>query len=270
MGAWPEAATGGCLCGAVRYRAAGAPEGVIYCHCESCRSHAGAPVVALAGYAAAQITYTSGAPRHHASSPGVARAFCGACGTPLTWEGEGLIEILVATLDAPEAFAPALHIHHDERLAWFDTGDTLPRYAVWHDDGGEPAVSRPAAAEAQIALVTRYFAAVDGEDLDAVLDTLTDDCHFTVETHNVALHGKTEISAMFRRLWANHRAVRHIDFRFVPDPGGDRISAQFRVENTEHDGSLTTKSNCNFFDLADGRFSRVAVYMAGPNTLDHA
>ena len=120
----------------------------------------------------------------------------------------------------------------------------------------------------QIALVEAYFAAVDGEHLAGILDTLTRDCVFTVETHGVTLTGTDEITAMFHRLWSNHRAVRHYEFRFVPDPSGGRIAAQFRVENTEQDGSLTHKSNCNVFDIRDGRFSRIAVYMTGANTLN--
>ncbi len=119
------------------------------------------------------------------------------------------------------------------------------------------------------ALVRRYFAAVDAADLDGVLATLHDDCVFTVETHGVRLEGREAISGMFRRLWANHRAVRHYEFRVLAAPGWNRIAAQFQVENTEKDGSLTHKSNCNFFDFRDGRFSHIAVYMAGPNTLDH-
>lgn len=123
-------------------------------------------------------------------------------------------------------------------------------------------------AKDQIALVETYFSAVDGEDLPAILATLTPECVFTVETHGVRLQGEAEISGMFHRLWANHKAVRHTDFVHVPDPASGRIASRFRVENTEHDGSVTHKSNCNFFELDGGRFSRIAVYMAGANTLD--
>ena len=35
---------GSCLCGAVRFAAIGQPESVVWCHCESCRKHSGAPV----------------------------------------------------------------------------------------------------------------------------------------------------------------------------------------------------------------------------------
>ncbi|MDA9947566.1 nuclear transport factor 2 family protein [Planktomarina temperata] len=122
--------------------------------------------------------------------------------------------------------------------------------------------------QGQIDLVTRYFAAVDGEDIDALLSTLTHDCVFTVETHGVRLEGLGEITGMFRRLWDSHAAVLHHKFTFVPDSDGNRIAARFTVDNTEHDGSHTYKSNCNFFDISGDRFSAVAVYMTGVNTLD--
>ena len=119
-----------------------------------------------------------------------------------------------------------------------------------------------------IDLVERYFAAVDGEDFEGVSATLTDDCVFTVETHGVELRGRGEIEGMFRRLWADHAAVQHRDFVHVPAPEDGRIATRFQVVNTHHDGSLVHKSNCNFFEVRDGRFHRVAVYMAGENTLD--
>jgi ketosteroid isomerase-like protein len=119
----------------------------------------------------------------------------------------------------------------------------------------------------QIALVTRYFDAVDGENLPGLLETLAPDCVFSVETHGARLEGHGEISAMFTRLWADHASVCHHEFTHVPDPETGRIASRFTVRNTEHDGSLTHKSNCNFFETEDGRFTTVRVYMAGPNTL---
>lgn len=131
--------TGGCMCGTVRYKATGAPLSSLYCHCTSCRKHTGAPVVSLLGYKVDQVEYTHGKPKKYQSSPGVERAFCDQCGTPLTWEGDGgelgpLVEFLISTLDDPEAFPPECHIHHTERLSWFETSDTLPRYRVWDDE----------------------------------------------------------------------------------------------------------------------------------------
>jgi ketosteroid isomerase-like protein len=119
-----------------------------------------------------------------------------------------------------------------------------------------------------IALVSEYFAGVDGEDIGRVLATLTEDCRFTVETHGVELTGHDEIRDMLERLWAAHAAVRHDRFVFVPAAAQGRIAAQFRVTNTHDDGTMAYKSNCNFFHLRDGRFDSVAVYMAGENTLN--
>ena len=42
------------------------------------------------------------------------------------------------------------------------------------------------------------------------------------------------------RLRADHRAVLHDQFRFVPDAEAGRIAVQFQVTNTEPDGSLTS------------------------------
>ncbi len=135
----PDKATGGCMCGAVRYEASGAPASSMYCHCTSCRKHTGAPVVMLVGYKRDQVTFSGDARKIYQSSPGVGRGFCDQCGTPLTWEGDGgelgpLVEVTISTLDNPDDFPPQGHIHHAEKLSWFETSDTLPRYRVWDDE----------------------------------------------------------------------------------------------------------------------------------------
>ena len=127
--------TGGCLCGAVRYRATGAPFWVGHCHCLSCRRHTGAPLVTFVGFKKDQVAFTEGERQIYESSPGVGRAFCGRCGTPLTWEGEShlsgrgpIVEFHISTLDDPGAFRPSNHVFYPERIAWFDVADDLPRH----------------------------------------------------------------------------------------------------------------------------------------------
>jgi len=115
--------------------------------------------------------------------------------------------------------------------------------------------------------VLRYFAAVDGEDIDALLETLTKDCVFRVETHGIELRGHDAIRGMFERLWSAHAKVKHHAFRHVVDADAGRIASQFQVVNTHPDGSLTHKFNCNFFTDNAGRFGAVSVYMTGDNTL---
>lgn len=114
-------------------------------------------------------------------------------------------------------------------------------------------------------MVDRYFAAVDAEDWGTIRALLTPACVFRVETHGIELHGHAQIETMFRNLWSSHNAVSHHTFRYICE--GARVSVQFQVENTELDGSVTHKSNCNFFDVEGAQFNRVSVYMAGENTL---
>ena len=132
---------GGCQCGAVRYAAQGAPAYVPYCHCRSCRKATGAPVVAFVVFEADRVRFTRGRRAFHESSPGVKRAFCRDCGTPLSyeaeWGGRTVVELYVGTLDAPERVTPDRHVFVDHRLAWFDVHDALPRY------GGTSAGTRP-------------------------------------------------------------------------------------------------------------------------------
>ena len=121
-----------------------------------------------------------------------------------------------------------------------------------------------------IELVRTYFAGVDGEDLEKIFSTFTDDCRFSVETHEIELRGQDAIRGMFERLWSNHATVQHDNFRFVVDAEHGKIAVQFRVTNTFDNGEKIFKSNCNFFTIRDGFFDTVAVYMAGENTLDQA
>lgn len=119
-------------------------------------------------------------------------------------------------------------------------------------------------------MVLKYFRGVDEEDINMIMETLTEDCLFSVETHGVRLVGHDAIRGMFDRLWANHAWVKHDQFHFVEDQNSDDIAVRFQVTNQLHDGRNVYKSNCNFFTARDGRFSEVRVYMTGENTLDQA
>lgn len=125
--------TGGCMCGAVRYTIMGAPSRVLHCHCQSCRTHTGAPMATLAVFRADQITFSGEARKPFASAPGVERAFCGTCGTSLTWEtvfgAEGaLCALHISSFDDPDAMTPTGHSFYSERISWFDVDDKLPRH----------------------------------------------------------------------------------------------------------------------------------------------
>ncbi len=132
--------TGGCLCGAVRYETTGLSFEINHCHCHSCRKHSGAAVVTLAGFMADQVTFSGETRKIYQSSPGVGRAFCGTCGTPLTWEGHSsgrggpIFEIHISTFDDPNLLVPTAHAFDPERIPWFDIADNLPRYQGFAGD----------------------------------------------------------------------------------------------------------------------------------------
>jgi hypothetical protein len=131
---------GGCMCGAVRYQVAGDSFDISHCHCLSCRKHNGGPVVTLAGFRADQVSWSGAERKIYESSPGVGRAFCIECGTPLTWEGDGgeglgpIFEFHISTFDHPELMVPTAHTFARERIAWFDIADELPRYEGFSED----------------------------------------------------------------------------------------------------------------------------------------
>jgi hypothetical protein len=89
-------------------------------------------VVAFVVFTADQVEWLVGDRSLYESSPGVLRAFCRDCGTPLTWEGNDagseLVEFHISTLDNPDEFPPNEHTHHDERISWFEVADKLPRH----------------------------------------------------------------------------------------------------------------------------------------------
>lgn len=126
-----EVVTGRCLCGAVRFEARGAPVWVGYCHCLSCRRNTGSAVATFVGFREEQVIYTEGERSFYASSPGVRRGFCAACGTPLTYEAErypGEIHLYLSTLDETQRYEPQFHVYFAERVPWFEVVDDLPRY----------------------------------------------------------------------------------------------------------------------------------------------
>ena len=131
-------ATGGCQCGANRFKIFGVPHLAEYCHCNSCRKASGAPVMAWVGMALADFKITQGTPECYASSAVVKRTFCKVCGTSLTQfatEFPGEIYVSISILDDQTSISPDTHIWRSDRLPWFETTDNLPRYSHFKSDG---------------------------------------------------------------------------------------------------------------------------------------
>ena len=117
-------ATGGCLCGAIRYTAIGLPQLAGLCFCSDCRKASGSGFIPFMGYDAISLSF-SGSPRQHRSLSArgteAVRNFCGECGSLVFGGIVGLDTahtIYAGTLDDPTNFVPAIGIFGRDRPAW--------------------------------------------------------------------------------------------------------------------------------------------------------
>ena len=135
---------GGCLCGAVRFRADGAPTYVNFCHCRMCQKASGAPMMAWATFARDKVVFPKMQPRIRKSSAKAERGFCGECGSALIWQRPGAttLDLAVASFDDPDALTPSEHIWTESRARWLKLTDQLPRYR--HQHGSDPDQDREA------------------------------------------------------------------------------------------------------------------------------
>ena len=138
--------TGGCQCGAVRYRLEAEPTGANVCHCRMCQKASGGPFMAFAGVRFDELVWTRGAPRVFASSALAERGFCADCGTPLTYRllDRDRISVTIGSLDRPSAVAPEMQYG-----AEFEAG--LARVRFPRCRGG---TSRPFSAPQPLALAS--------------------------------------------------------------------------------------------------------------------
>jgi catechol 2,3-dioxygenase-like lactoylglutathione lyase family enzyme len=135
----PESFDGGCLCGAVRYRATGEASLATLCHCASCRRASAAPAVAWVTFPEGAFAFTRGEPVRFRSSPPVVRSFCGRCGTPLTYQHEAFaraVDVTTASLDEPERCPPVDHTWSSERLPWWRPEPRWPELPRSRAEGG--------------------------------------------------------------------------------------------------------------------------------------
>jgi len=124
--------TGGCLCGAVRYRLASAPFDAGWCHCRMCQRNSGSPAMVFARVPADDFVIEGGREhlRRYRSSEKAERWFCGQCGTPLLFRDLAgtTHDFSVATLDSPGTVVPEFHIYYASRIEWAEAADDLPRF----------------------------------------------------------------------------------------------------------------------------------------------
>ena len=118
--------TGGCACGAIRYRISGAPAISIACHCTFCQRRTGSAFATLAFFPQDSVELTQGQHQVFLSESdethrGLRMWFCPTCGTPFGHQAEvrpGMTAISLGTLDRPDAVPIQRHIWLRSKQPW--------------------------------------------------------------------------------------------------------------------------------------------------------
>ena len=132
--------TGGCLCGAVRFRTDSDPLWVGHCHCEMCRRQTGGVMGSFVAFPAGSVEWLGKEPQRYRSSEHVERGFCPTCGSTLTFQRIHETAIAVGALDHPETLTPGhapagsaidCHVFFEQRIPWLEIADNLVRHERW-------------------------------------------------------------------------------------------------------------------------------------------
>ena len=133
--------TGGCACGAIRFKITAPLVGVGACHCADCQkaSGGGPNYVALAPREA--FVKTKGTPKEYhsraESGAEATRVFCGDCGTPL-WslpENQPFMPVKLGAFDDSSDFSPGMHIYVSSAPPWHVIGEGVPTFPKMPPNG---------------------------------------------------------------------------------------------------------------------------------------
>lgn len=129
-------ASGGCLCGAIRYRVGGPLREVVFCHCSRCRRTHG-HFAAYTACARADLELLEARGLRWYESDERRRGFCAECGASVFWEREEspTVSISAGTVDEPTGLNPGRHIF---------TADAGDYYEVSEAGSGPAGANSPA------------------------------------------------------------------------------------------------------------------------------
>lgn len=130
---------GGCLCGAVRYVADGAPVVVAHCHCEACQRASGAGHSSAAMFPDDRFRLTGAVAEYNYISDNVnevTRVFCPICSSPIFGRNSGMVgyvSITLGTLDDSSGFDPEASVFARNRKPWDVMDECLPTFEAQPD-----------------------------------------------------------------------------------------------------------------------------------------
>jgi hypothetical protein len=135
-----EGFTGGCACGAVRYRMTSAPMFVNCCHCRDCQRQTGTAFVINGIIETSRIDLLQGEPKAVGLPTDSGRPHdvyrCPECQTALwsDYGGRAWVRFLrIGTLDEPHAFKPDAHIFTTSKVPWVRIPEDQPAFDIYYE-----------------------------------------------------------------------------------------------------------------------------------------
>ncbi len=204
--------TGGCLCGALRYEAAGEPRGAGLCYCSDCRKASGSGFIPYMDFAAGAVRIVGDVrqTRAKAARGGISvRNFCARCSSLVFGGDIGKSEgytIYAGSLDDTSAFEPKTAIFASKRPPWaiipggLAIFDTMPPRAPGSNDMSD-----------EIALVERVYREFNARNIDALLDVMDPGVNWPNGWEGGYVIGHDGVRDYWTRQWAK------IDPTVTPD-----------------------------------------------------
>lgn len=130
--------SGGCQCGAVRFRVTGTLGDASIGHCRMCQKAFGAFFAPLVSLSEATLEWTRGSPQRFASSNQASRLFCENCGTPLGYDAPDGLGLAIGAFDEPNTIVPERQWGMEAKLKCVATLNELPSSRTEEDLASAP------------------------------------------------------------------------------------------------------------------------------------
>jgi len=135
-----EEITGGCLCGAVRYRCRGEPQSMGLCQCERCQRQSGSAFLIAVVFPKDAVSIEGTAPHVYSvvdsSGSALDRHFCPTCGSAVMITLDRYPEIrsmMGGTLDDKTKLKPTFSLWCASAQPWLELPDSIERFDGYPD-----------------------------------------------------------------------------------------------------------------------------------------
>jgi hypothetical protein len=125
--------TGGCMCGAIRYRCSQEPIVMGSCHCRDCQRATGTAFAAAIVVPRDAVTITGEVKYYEVTADSgqpISRGFCPNCGSRLFGQRAtaDFLSIMAGSLDDPSEFRPAMDLYTASAQPWDYLNPDLPKF----------------------------------------------------------------------------------------------------------------------------------------------